>query len=80
MAIVRVKRKNKIVKIDERSLVGYLKSGYDQIDENGKVLKKATGGSVISIGVLNKKIDECEKLEAENKKLKAEIAALKKEK
>ena len=67
-----VKRRNKVLKIDDRSLKSYLAQGYDEITEDGKVLTLATGGRSVSVGELNAALTEIEKL-------KLEIASLKEE-
>lgn len=65
-----VKRRNKILQIDDRSLKNYLAQGYDEITEDGKVLTLATGGRTVSVGELNAALTEIDKLKAEIKKLK----------
>ena len=67
-----VKRRNKVLKIDDRSLKSYLVQGYDEITEEGKVVTLATGGRSVSVGELNAALTEIEKLKAEIKELKEE--------
>lgn len=65
---IKVKRANKILRIDESNKKTYLDLGYDVIDAKGNVVEH------------NKKnvtIAEYEKLVAENKALKAELEKLK---
>ncbi|HDR3493878.1 TPA: hypothetical protein QCN73_005477 [Bacillus wiedmannii] len=83
--VVKVKRLNKTLNIDEGRLDSYLLDGYDQIDEDGKIITRATGGRNVSLaeynGVLVEKdalVVENDKLKAENSKLKAENSKLKK--
>ncbi|HHT7086713.1 TPA: hypothetical protein ACTZ3S_005312 [Bacillus cereus] len=77
--LVKVKRLNKTLNIDEGRLASYLLDGYDQIDEEGNVITRATGGRNVSLAEYNKALDEKDELEKENKKLKSEVAKLKKE-
>ncbi|WP_018767712.1 hypothetical protein [Bacillus sp. 105MF] len=83
--VVKVKRLNKTLNIDEGRLDSYLLDGYDQIDEEGTIITRATGGRNVSLaeynGVLTEKdalMVENEKLKSENSKLKAENSKLKK--
>ena len=77
--LVKVKRLNKTLNIDEGRSDSYLLDGYDQIDEEGNVITRATGGRNVSLAEYNKALDEKDELEKENKKLKSEVAKLKKE-
>ncbi len=83
--VVKVKRLNKTLNIDEGRLDSYLLDGYDQIDEAGNIITRATGGRNVSLaefnGVLAEKdalVVENDKLKSENSKLKAENSKLKK--
>ena len=67
-AEIKVRRANKILRIDESNKKTYLDLGYDVIDAKGNVIEH------------NKKnvtMAEYEKLVAENKALKAELEKLK---
>ncbi|MED3353545.1 hypothetical protein P4388_34150, partial [Bacillus thuringiensis] len=77
--VVKVKRLNKTLNIDKDRLASYLLDGYDQIDEEGNIVTRATGGRNVSLAEYNKVLDEKDELEKENKKLKSEVAKLKKE-
>lgn len=77
--VVKVKRLNKTLNIDKDRLSSYLLDGYDQIDEEGNIVTRATGGRNVSLAEYNKALDEKDELEKENKKLKSEVAKLKKE-
>ena len=70
---------NKTLNIDEGRLDSYLLDGYDQIDEEGNGITRATGGRNVSLAEYNKALDEKDELEKDNKKLKSEVAKLKKE-
>lgn len=77
--VVKVKRLNKTLNIDEGRLESYLRDGYDQIDEQGNIVTRATGGREVSLAEYNKALDENDHLKEENKKLKSEVSKLKKE-
>ncbi|MEN1938971.1 hypothetical protein AAIE21_26460 [Paenibacillus sp. 102] len=77
--VVKVKRLNKTLNIDEGRLDSYLRDGYDQIDEQGNIVTRATGGRDVSLAEFNKVLDENDQLKEENKKLKSEVSKLKKE-
>ncbi|MED1012135.1 hypothetical protein [Bacillus mycoides] len=77
--VVKVKRLNKTLNIDKDRLDSYLLDGYDQIDEAGEIITRATGGRTIPLMEFNAVVDETEKLKVENSKLKSEIAKLKKD-
>lgn len=77
--VVKVKRLNKTLNIDKDRLASYLLDGYDQIDKEGNIVTRATGGRNVSLAEYNKVLDEKDELEKENKKLKSEVAKLKKE-
>ncbi|HFR4157312.1 MULTISPECIES: hypothetical protein [Bacillus cereus group] len=77
--VVKVKRLNKTLNIDKGRLASYLLDGYDQIDEEGNIITRATGGRNVSLAEYNKVLDEKDEFEKENKKLKSEVAKLKKE-
>ncbi|PEV23134.1 hypothetical protein CN419_28040 [Bacillus cereus] len=76
--VVKVKRLNKTLNIDKGRLASYLLEGYDQIDEEGNIITRATGGRNVSLAEYNKVLDEKDEFEKENKKLKSEVAKLKK--
>ncbi|HEK9103324.1 TPA: hypothetical protein SUB30_004798 [Bacillus pseudomycoides] len=77
--VVKVKRLNKTLNIDEGRLDSYLLDGYDEIDEQGNIITRATGGRDVSLAEFNKVLDENDQLKEENKKLKSEVSKLKKE-
>ncbi len=62
---------NKVYTIDETAKSSYLAQGYDIADENGRIIERSPQSTV--------KYSEYEKVVSENKKLKTEIAKLKKE-
>ena len=68
---VKVKRLNKVVNIEKDFLATYLNDGYDQINDEGKIIKRATGGRNISVAEHNKALDKIDELEAELADLKA---------
>ncbi|HDR8110411.1 TPA: hypothetical protein QCZ04_003484 [Bacillus cereus] len=68
---VKVKRLNKVLNIEKDFLATYLNDGYDQINDEGKIIKRATGGRNISVVEHNKALDKIDELEAELADLKA---------
>ena len=67
MALVR--KKNRILRVNDNAVDVYLKRGYDQIDNDGNVINHATGGKMVSLAEFNK-------LKAENEQLKVKLAEL----
>ncbi|PFN76378.1 hypothetical protein [Bacillus cereus] len=68
---VKVKRLNKVLNIDKDFLASYLNDGFDQINDEGKIIKRATGGRNISVQEYNQTLDKIDALEAEIAELKA---------
>ncbi|WP_342538451.1 hypothetical protein MKY15_20620 [Sporosarcina sp. FSL K6-1540] len=68
---VKIRKKNRVLHVETDRLVGFLNQGYDQIDEDGNVVKRATGGRTVSLPEYNKVIDENEALKAKVKELEA---------
>ncbi len=68
---VKVKRLNKVLNIDKDFLPSYLNDGFDQINDDGKIIKRATGGRNISVQEYNQSLDKIDALEAEIAELKA---------
>ncbi|QEL88478.1 hypothetical protein [Bacillus mycoides] len=68
---VKVKRLNKVLNIEKDFLPSYLNDGFDQINEDGKIIKRSTGGRNISVQEHNQALDKIDKLEAELAELKA---------
>lgn len=73
-----VKRANRVLTVSDEVVSSYLKDGYDEIDDQGEVIKRATGGRTVTLAEHNKVLEAIEDLKAENKKLKAENTKLKK--
>lgn len=59
---VKVKRLNKVLNIEKDFLATYLNDGYDQINDEGKIIKRATGGRNISVAEHNKALDKIDEL------------------
>jgi len=76
--LAKVKKLNRVLTVNDNAVNSYLKEGYDQIDEKGKIIKLATGGKTISVAMYNEILEEIKELKEENKKLKDEIKKLKK--
>ncbi|SIR95475.1 hypothetical protein SAMN05878494_5398 [Bacillus cereus] len=68
---VKVQRLNKVLHIEKDFLPSYLNDGFNQITEEGKVIKRATGGRNVTLGEYNKALDRIEELEKEVVDLKA---------
>lgn len=68
MAIVR--KRNEILKVKDDLVNHYLTIGYDVVDENGAVLKKAVPNDTIQLK------GEFQRLTLENEQLKEQIAEL----
>lgn len=68
---VKVRKKNRILHVESDRLAGFLNQGYDQIDEDGNVVKRATGGRTVSLPEFNKVVDENDKLKSKVKELEA---------
>lgn len=68
---VKVQRLNKVLHIEKDFLPSYLNDGFNQITEEGKVIKRATGGRNVTLGEHNKALDRIEELEQEIADLKA---------
>ncbi|WP_017728501.1 hypothetical protein [Halalkalibacterium ligniniphilum] len=76
----KVKKGNRILNVDKDRVESYLKQGYDEIDESGKVVKHATGGKSVPVGEYNKLLEKLAEFESANtEELKNEIADLKAE-
>ena len=46
--MLRIKRRNRELLIDDRDKATYLNDGYDVIDDEGHIVEPATGGKTIS--------------------------------
>lgn len=77
--MAKIKKGNRILNVDNSRLESYLKQGYDQINDTGKVIKLATGGKTVTIGEYNRALEENTALKLEVEKFKTELAKLKKE-
>ncbi|MCC2341866.1 hypothetical protein OCF13_26365 [Bacillus tropicus] len=75
---VKVKRLNKVLNIDKDFLPSYLNDGFDQINDEGKIIKRATGGRNISVQEYNQALDKIDALEAEVAELRAPKTTAKK--
>ena len=77
---VKMRKGNRIIHVEEGRVNSFLAQGYDQINEDGKVTKRATGGRTVNIAEYNAVVAELEELKSGGvEKLTAEIEALKKE-
>lgn len=60
--MAKLKKRNRILTVDNDRAQSYLNRGYDQIDENGKIIKAATGGKTISVAEFNNLKEKYEEL------------------
>lgn len=77
MEIVKIRKQNRIIDIPSSRLNAFLQQGYDQIDEKGRIIKRATGGRPVSISEYNKVLTELEQIK--NQDAQKELEELKKE-
>lgn len=90
----KVRLANRTLVVPVSRLDSYLKRGYDEINEAGEVITRATGGKTISVQEHNKALEqigvlegqlaeaggaELEELKKENASLKGKITKLEKE-
>jgi len=61
---VRVRKDNKVLYVPEERLSYYLREGYDQINDQGEVVKRATSGRMVPIAEYNRVVEELEKAKA----------------
>jgi len=74
----KVKKDNRILTVEKERLETFLSQGYDEIDDKGEVVKRATGGRVVNIQEYNKLAEQLEGLKKENTALKAKVTRLEK--
>lgn len=75
MAILR--KENRAVRLKDEDLVYmYLEDGYDQIDEQGNIIKRATGGKLVPLSEHNRTLDEVEALKTKVSELNEEVKVL----
>ncbi|GER73433.1 hypothetical protein [Weizmannia acidilactici] len=67
MAEVKVRKGNRVLNVPDTRLDRFLQQGYDQIDEAGNIIKRATGGRMVSLAEYNKLLDRIAELEANQK-------------
>lgn len=76
---VKMRKGNRVVHVDKRRAQVLLSQGYDHIDDNGKIIERATGGRVVNIAEHNQALDKIEKLKQEISNLKGKITKLENE-
>lgn len=77
--MAKMQKSNRIVQVADHEVNGYLARGYNQIDDNGDILKSATGGGSVSIEEHKRVLDELDKLRqagGNNDDLKEEVKIL----
>ncbi|HWI50261.1 MAG TPA: hypothetical protein VNU45_18790 [Rummeliibacillus sp.] len=70
--MAKLQKANKVVNVDDSQIAKYLLEGYDQISEDGKIIKHATGGRTVTIEEHNTVLKENEELKADIKVLEQE--------
>lgn len=75
--MAKVRKKNRVLTVSDSAVAVYLKEGYDEIDDSGEIVKRATGGKTISLADHNKALDKIKELEANQDD--SALEALKKE-
>lgn len=73
-----MRKGNRVIHVAEGRVNAFLAQGYDQVNERGEIIKRATGGRTVNIAEYNKVVEELEALKKENATLKAKIAKLEK--
>lgn len=77
---VKMRKGNKVIHVEASRVDSFLAQGYDQVNEKGEIIRRATGGRTVNIAEYNAVVEELETLKATKiKELTAEIEALKKE-
>lgn len=62
--MAKVKKRNRVLTVNDQSVASYLKEGYDQVDDKGKILKPATGGKSVTLKEYNAALQKIKELEA----------------
>jgi len=73
-----MRKGNRVIHVAEGRVNAFLAQGYDQVNEKGEIVKRATGGRTVNIAEYNAVVEELEALKKENATLKAKIAKLEK--
>lgn len=73
-----MRKGNRVIHVEEGRVNSFLAQGYDQVNEKGEIVKRATGGRTVNIAEYNMVVEELEALKKENATLKAKIAKLEK--
>ncbi|WP_078379155.1 hypothetical protein [Sutcliffiella halmapala] len=81
---LKMKKNNRILYVEQGRAKVLLAQGYDQVDEKGNIVKRATGGRSVSLPEYNKALERIKELEnnpadKELEEAKKEIKALKSE-
>lgn len=73
-----MRKGNRVIHVEEGRVNSFLAQGYDQVNEKGEIIKRATGGRTVNIAEYNMVVEELEALKKENATLKAKITKLEK--
>lgn len=71
--MAQVRKRNRVLTVSKEALPSFLERGYDQVDEKGRIIKRATGGRLVPLKEYNQLLEE-------NERLKQELQASKKTK
>lgn len=63
--MAQVRKRNRVLTVSKEALPSFLERGYDQVDENGKIIKRATGGRLVPLKEHNQALEEIERLKKE---------------
>lgn len=77
--MAKVKKSNRVLTVNDNAVETYLARGYDQVDDKGKIIRRATGGRTVPLTEHNKVLDQLEELKgsAGADELKKENSVLK---
>jgi cell shape-determining protein MreC len=77
--MAKVAKENRVQTVQDDMVPMFLADGYNQIDNEGNVIKRATGGKVIPLNEHNRVLDEVESLKQKVKDMQEEIKVLEEE-
>lgn len=63
--MAQVRKKNRVLTVSDEALPGFLEQGYDQVDDKGNVIKRATGGRLVPLKEYNQALEEIDRLKKE---------------
>lgn len=75
----KMRKENRVADVHEDQVAHFLADGYDQIDIEGNIIKRATGGRMVPLPEFNKVLDELEFSKAKIKDLQDELKVMEEE-